>query len=635
MIITCEKCLTKFNLNENVLKKDGSKVRCTKCRYIFKAYPPSIIEKEQSQASSVQEEPSFQKTSLQKTPLEKKELQFEDDIEIDGDTVHGVEDIDPGGDKKTPDPKPPPPVPDIGAELSLEDELSRDKVESGQDSAPGLDDPVMDFSLEDELQDNISHDPELNLDMNLDLSMDDDISPGPSPGSFPGSSFGVEPDMDMDMDFSIDDESSDKLKKHEMPAGKTQAVSTDDGLELDMDFSDDFDLGYQENKSEPDTASFEDDLDMDFSIDDGPSASPPDRLAKKSSQNNLVKDNDLDFSFAKEEDTPSSLGMSREVEEDTLEIEELEDDEGELDFSVMDQAMGRDSMEVEDDVDISFEDDASSDVDFSADRNLMVQDDDVLEYLPDEENGDSRDDDYGEEISDEKEMESDALKNQGLEDKNIPSNFSTQFDETSLSGQRPHLFSEKDDKTETKRSFGAGKIVLSVLFLLIVAIAGYAGAIMTGVQIPYISDIKIPYLDSFISVPAPEPVKLTPVTKSIASGFIDNSSSGTLFVIRGEVINHSAVACKNVIVESVLLSKDQKELKRTSALCGNTVSDTQLKTLDIKAMTEQLNKRGASSTFTVNPSQTISFVTVFSNFPEDIDTFTITVANFEQIPQKK
>ena len=44
MIITCEKCYAKFNLDENVLKQTGSKVRCSKCQNIFLAYPPTEME---------------------------------------------------------------------------------------------------------------------------------------------------------------------------------------------------------------------------------------------------------------------------------------------------------------------------------------------------------------------------------------------------------------------------------------------------------------------------------------------------------------------------------------------------------------------------------------------------------------
>lgn len=44
MIITCNECNTPFNLNESLLKQTGSKVRCSKCKNVFLAYPSSLFE---------------------------------------------------------------------------------------------------------------------------------------------------------------------------------------------------------------------------------------------------------------------------------------------------------------------------------------------------------------------------------------------------------------------------------------------------------------------------------------------------------------------------------------------------------------------------------------------------------------
>ena len=46
MILTCENCNTSFNLDENLLKPTGSKVRCSQCRHIFTAFPPPPPETE-------------------------------------------------------------------------------------------------------------------------------------------------------------------------------------------------------------------------------------------------------------------------------------------------------------------------------------------------------------------------------------------------------------------------------------------------------------------------------------------------------------------------------------------------------------------------------------------------------------
>lgn len=53
MIITCEKCYAKFNLDENLLKQTGSKVRCSKCQNIFLTYPPTEMERVAKPAEEV------------------------------------------------------------------------------------------------------------------------------------------------------------------------------------------------------------------------------------------------------------------------------------------------------------------------------------------------------------------------------------------------------------------------------------------------------------------------------------------------------------------------------------------------------------------------------------------------------
>ena len=48
MIIECINCSRKFNLNEHILNPNGSKVRCTKCEQIFRAFPTYLDRYKQS-----------------------------------------------------------------------------------------------------------------------------------------------------------------------------------------------------------------------------------------------------------------------------------------------------------------------------------------------------------------------------------------------------------------------------------------------------------------------------------------------------------------------------------------------------------------------------------------------------------
>jgi predicted Zn finger-like uncharacterized protein len=55
MIITCNECDTRFNIDESLLKQTGSKVRCSTCKNVFLAYPSSLSE-ELDKSSEVETE---------------------------------------------------------------------------------------------------------------------------------------------------------------------------------------------------------------------------------------------------------------------------------------------------------------------------------------------------------------------------------------------------------------------------------------------------------------------------------------------------------------------------------------------------------------------------------------------------
>lgn len=73
MIITCEKCGTRFNLDESLLDADGSKVRCSRCQHIFTAFPPPA-------------KPEFDDFGFQDTDFDK-------DLEFDASDFDVVEDL--------------------------------------------------------------------------------------------------------------------------------------------------------------------------------------------------------------------------------------------------------------------------------------------------------------------------------------------------------------------------------------------------------------------------------------------------------------------------------------------------------------------------------------------------------------
>jgi predicted Zn finger-like uncharacterized protein len=87
MIITCEDCNTSFNLDESLLKPTGSKVRCSKCKKVFVAYPPQPLEepeKEEVLDSEETVEKEVEDLDLDIEPEgERNKEEFTEDFEVE------------------------------------------------------------------------------------------------------------------------------------------------------------------------------------------------------------------------------------------------------------------------------------------------------------------------------------------------------------------------------------------------------------------------------------------------------------------------------------------------------------------------------------------------------------------------
>ncbi|MBW2095384.1 MAG: zinc-ribbon domain-containing protein [Deltaproteobacteria bacterium] len=71
MNITCENCQTTFRLDESLLAKEGSKVRCSICKHVFLAYPPltSAAEQEFEETIALDSPPLVSEDALE-TPAD-------------------------------------------------------------------------------------------------------------------------------------------------------------------------------------------------------------------------------------------------------------------------------------------------------------------------------------------------------------------------------------------------------------------------------------------------------------------------------------------------------------------------------------------------------------------------------------
>lgn len=81
MIITCEQCKSQFRLDENLLKIDGSKVRCSLCRHVFTAYPQELAPFEGAVADEFMDDALAETVSLDTPPVLEEEFGDEEEGE--------------------------------------------------------------------------------------------------------------------------------------------------------------------------------------------------------------------------------------------------------------------------------------------------------------------------------------------------------------------------------------------------------------------------------------------------------------------------------------------------------------------------------------------------------------------------
>jgi predicted Zn finger-like uncharacterized protein len=109
MIVKCEKCQSEFNLDESLLKKDGSKVKCSVCKNTFKVFPQI------KESFKEPEEDEFSNTAMEETVAldlppeleemeqdsfeEEKESSFDKAFEEAMEEVSKDEDIVPSDDE--------------------------------------------------------------------------------------------------------------------------------------------------------------------------------------------------------------------------------------------------------------------------------------------------------------------------------------------------------------------------------------------------------------------------------------------------------------------------------------------------------------------------------------------------------
>ncbi len=557
MIVTCEECSTRFNLDDTLIKGNGSKVRCSVCQQVFTVFP---------------------------TPLE---------LEVESD---------------------PTPVPPISSDQTIDSSV--DAIDDTEfDETPDFEMEDNDFSLEDSELDFETPDLELDEDGGLALDEPDDLEMDEPED--------IEPD-----ELEIDELEPDELEPDELEPDELEIGNFEDDEDFSFDPSmedeEELDLQLEDNSIDEDSTLDFDDADPDEF--DGIEFEP-------------LHDDDADFS-AIEDDEPAlaleeSGGLELEIEPE-IEDKDLADsvaengaddfsaeDDFELEFDVSDEDQIDDDqsegeLSVGDGLDIEI--DAEINNDESPKEDKLGSEPSAFPTITPEEDFSE----YDDVLEQETEPDLEFGEPETIETEDVVKKESAKTDEPEAKQQTR--------RRHTKKKPLIGKPVLVLILLFLLVAGAYIASLMTGYQIPYLSEIKIPFIEDLVktkSTEAPD-IKPIPNQKSVNGRFVTNSTAGTLFVITGTVENPSKTAYSHIEIKGALITKDKTEAKIKTAFCGNIITEEMLKTGNITDINKLLSvKEGHhNSNVNIKPGAAIPFMIVFSDLPEKLQNFTVKVSNF-------
>lgn len=515
MIVTCENCNSSFNLKDSLVKPNGRKVRCSKCKHVFfVAPPPDETDETSSEALLRGSDSNDQEQNINKGAAQSS---------TSGPTPTGQE--------------------------------------HQADESDGYD-----FSEVEKL---------LNADQS-DGSRESD-------------------DLKFEMDIDVPSVSE-----------KTQASATDghdlDDLKLELDEPDvsqnaasDFDLSDIDELLEIDSqdASSKDDDTADFELELDLDTGNLSQNATEETANDSVAQDDFDFSkieaMLELEDEVPSQDSREELELDF----DLDDDETPT------KASSTKDEEIDLDFDIEIEEDEQT---FQAGKHI----------------------------------EDEAIEN--IIQASIEESGETPKPAT-LSRQQPSFDTFKDPAPETNKAFAVPpaasppkgrKLVPALIVLMIIALGGGYFA-FTRIAPENGNKAQATAKDD-------QSNKIIPLDQSINWKYVNNVHSGNLLVITGMVHNASSIPQSFIKVTGTLVTKDggNQGIPKT-VYCGNVLSDIELANANIAELNQRLLKRAGDNLANtkIAPDGKIPFMIVFSNLPDDLETFTVKVSDYVPVKSQK
>jgi predicted Zn finger-like uncharacterized protein len=437
--------------------------------------------------------------------------------------------------------------------------------------------------------------------MDAGMNFDEDMDTGLSDMGFDADSGMDDMDLETDINLNLDkgedidlDVESDLKKDSVEPEIELPDLGTDSEKDDTPDDEEDFEFEFELEEEEG--FDIEDDVTLDIPSDDTEQDEQPEDdlgIDDGDFELSIFDDEDLDKEEETtvlddiEEETTAAIAApekdaapekEKNLEEDTefesmeLEIEDIDDDIKEDDF--LD----------EDFIDEDFEDDDDYEIDEFDDDDQEYEDDDII---------------------DEEFEEGETL--------------------------------DKKTKKPRKETSKLLKVLLAIVLILGIGYGAFTltGGFTKGFDLSKINFSMFKNLLNFSSMDE-VPVWATINNQSLNGRYITNESSGKLFVITGKITNESTLPINNIEVEGTLIAKGGVVAKKKKVFCGNKIPEGQLSTLNVSNINRILQRKNGEqgANLNIKAKESVPFMVVFSNLPQELENYTVTVASFKRMKQK-
>jgi predicted Zn finger-like uncharacterized protein len=177
-----------------------------------------------------------------------------------------------------------------------------------------------------------------------------------------------------------------------------------------------------------------------------------------------------------------------------------------------------------------------------------------------------------------------------------------------------------------KKGRSGSKVLLIALIIILLLIMGALAVVF------FMPDL-LPDSLSFLKPGKKEAITDTGIRRltfeDVSGSFIQSNKLGQLFVIKGRLVNQNPDSRSHILVKGTIYNSKGEAIRRRLVYAGNTFDESLLKEMSLEEIEKglRIQPEGGNSNFNVRPSDSVPFMIVFENLPDNLSEFEVEVVS--------